>query len=333
MNVVFLHPDLGIGGAERLVVDAALALKSKGHLVRFVTNHHDRSHCFPETRDGTVGVTVVGEWFPRSVLGKCQALCAYLRMMLAAFYLVWFSGIKCDVIFVDQISVCIPILRMGTRAKIVFYCHFPDQLLSAGRENLIKSLYRAPLDFLEEVTTGMAHRILVNSQFTAALEALVPGEWDHLKLVIAGGYDSRVEENVSHYKELVELSKKLGIEDKMLFLQSPSELTKIALIRTCTALIYTPENEHFGIVPLEAMYLGAPVVAMDSGGPKETVVDGVTGFLTPPGDAGAVAKAMSGLLTNNDHHRMGAMGREWVKDKFSFKNFSDALNSLVATDE
>ncbi|CAG0925491.1 unnamed protein product, partial [Notodromas monacha] len=154
---------------ERLVVDAALALKSKGHLVRFVTNHHDRSHCFPETRDGTVGVTVVGEWFPRSVLGKCQALCAYLRMMLAAFYLVWFSGIKCDVIFVDQISVCIPILRMGTRAKIVFYCHFPDQLLSAGRENLIKSLYRAPLDFLEEVTTGMAHKILVNSQFTGKI--------------------------------------------------------------------------------------------------------------------------------------------------------------------
>ena len=41
VRVAFLHPDLGIGGAERLVVDAALALKSRGHEVTFVTAHHD----------------------------------------------------------------------------------------------------------------------------------------------------------------------------------------------------------------------------------------------------------------------------------------------------
>ena len=50
VRVVFLHPDLGIGGAERLVIDAALALKSRGHEVTFVTAHHDDRHCFPETR-------------------------------------------------------------------------------------------------------------------------------------------------------------------------------------------------------------------------------------------------------------------------------------------
>lgn len=46
MQIVFIHPDLGIGGAERLVVDAALALKCKGHRVSFMTGHHDRQHCF-----------------------------------------------------------------------------------------------------------------------------------------------------------------------------------------------------------------------------------------------------------------------------------------------
>jgi alpha-1,3/alpha-1,6-mannosyltransferase len=94
MNIVFLHPDLGIGGAERLVVDAALALRRKGHVVRFVTNHHDRSHCFPETRNGTLGVTVVADWFPRAVAGRCQALFAYLRMILAALYVVVLSSLK-----------------------------------------------------------------------------------------------------------------------------------------------------------------------------------------------------------------------------------------------
>lgn len=47
VRVLFIHPDLGIGGAERLVVDAALALKSKGKVVSFLTAHHDKKHCFP----------------------------------------------------------------------------------------------------------------------------------------------------------------------------------------------------------------------------------------------------------------------------------------------
>lgn len=50
MRVTFIHLDLGIGGAERLVVDAALALKQSGHNVEFITSHHDKSHCFSETR-------------------------------------------------------------------------------------------------------------------------------------------------------------------------------------------------------------------------------------------------------------------------------------------
>ena len=40
VNILFLHPDLGIGGAERLVVDAAVAAQRRGHTVRIVTNHH-----------------------------------------------------------------------------------------------------------------------------------------------------------------------------------------------------------------------------------------------------------------------------------------------------
>lgn len=48
---MFLHPDLGIGGAERLVVDAAVALKSKGCSVQIWTAHYDPTHCFSETLD------------------------------------------------------------------------------------------------------------------------------------------------------------------------------------------------------------------------------------------------------------------------------------------
>lgn len=50
MKVTFRHLDLGIGGAERLVVDSGVALKNADHSVDFITSHHDKSHCFPETK-------------------------------------------------------------------------------------------------------------------------------------------------------------------------------------------------------------------------------------------------------------------------------------------
>lgn len=50
MKVLIVHPDLGIGGAERLIVDAAVALKERGNEVIIYTSHHDRNHCFPETK-------------------------------------------------------------------------------------------------------------------------------------------------------------------------------------------------------------------------------------------------------------------------------------------
>jgi len=51
-TIVFLHPDLGIGGAERLVVDAAVGLQKRGHKIVIFTSHCDPGHCFDEARDG-----------------------------------------------------------------------------------------------------------------------------------------------------------------------------------------------------------------------------------------------------------------------------------------
>lgn len=165
VRVGFVHPDLGIGGAERLVVDAALALKSRGHSVHMFTAHHDPGHCFKETADGTLEVTCRGDWLPRHICHMGYALWAYVRMIYLAFYVVFFSKRKFDVIFCDQVSVCIPVLKWSG-AQILFYCHFPDQLLTT-RKSWAKKLYRLPIDSLEEYTTGKAHEILVNSNFTA----------------------------------------------------------------------------------------------------------------------------------------------------------------------
>lgn len=51
-TVVFFHPDLGIGGAERLVIDAAVGLQNRGYRIVIFTSHCDKGHCFEEARDG-----------------------------------------------------------------------------------------------------------------------------------------------------------------------------------------------------------------------------------------------------------------------------------------
>lgn len=49
MKISIVHPELVIGGAERLIVDGMVALRDRGHEVSIYTSHHDREHCFPET--------------------------------------------------------------------------------------------------------------------------------------------------------------------------------------------------------------------------------------------------------------------------------------------
>jgi alpha-1,3/alpha-1,6-mannosyltransferase len=52
-TILFFHPDLGIGGAERLIIDAAVGLQNRGHKVVIFTSHCDPKHCFDEARNGT----------------------------------------------------------------------------------------------------------------------------------------------------------------------------------------------------------------------------------------------------------------------------------------
>ncbi|XP_028673240.2 alpha-1,3/1,6-mannosyltransferase ALG2 isoform X1 [Erpetoichthys calabaricus] len=396
VNVVFLHPDLGIGGAERLVVDAALALRSKGCNIQIWTAHYDPDHCFSETKDSGIPIVCVGDWLPRSILGYFHAVCAYIRMIYVTWYLIFLSGVEFEVVFCDQVSACIPVLRFARRRKkVLFYCHFPDQLL-AERKTAIKQLYRAPLDYLEELTTGMADCIVVNSQFTAGvfkhtfkslsalqvdvlypslnftifdtrpndLEGLIPehkkivflsinryerkknlplalealnqlhskisaDEWQKVHLVMAGGYDDRVLENVEHYKELKALSDTLGLADHVTYLRSFSDTQKISLLHNCSCVLYTPSNEHFGIVPLEAMYTRCPVIAVNSGGPLESIADGETGFLCDP-QPKLFAEAMEKFVKDPIlKKKMGEAGRQQVLKLFSPEAFATQLYHYV----
>ena len=118
-------------------------------------------------------------------------------------------------------------------------------------------------------------------------------------------------------------------KDRVTFLRSPSDDLKVALLRGSAAVLYTPSREHFGIVPVEAMYCCCPVVAVSSGGPLESVEDGETGFLCEP-TAGAFSQAMERRVREPQLRRdMGPAGRKRVQDKFSLEAFSNQLHGYI----
>ena len=84
---------------------------------------------------------------------------------------------------------------------------------------------------------------------------------------------------------------------QVILVQSFTDAERSALLAAACAVVYTPTNEHFGIVPLEAMAAGRPVLACNSGGPKETVLHGRTGFLAEP-QPKAFAAAMAQLAVS-----------------------------------
>jgi len=104
------------------------------------------------------------------------------------------------------------------------------------------------------------------------------------------------------------------------------------LFNAATLLVYTPSNEHFGIVPLEAMVAGVPVLAANSGGPLETVVDGETGWLRLAGDISQWTEVMQKVLHGMTHEQlqqMGDEGRRWVKDQFSESKMASRLDQEI----
>lgn len=165
LDIAFLHPDLGLGGAERLVVDACLELQARGHRVTLYTAHHDPRRSFPETNDGRIAIHVGGSWIPPALFNRWRVICSILRMA-AALREMKRRGHAPDLIFCDLVPHVIPWIRRRTRARVLYYCHYPDRLLTPHRRFPYR-LYRLPFDELERAGTARADAILVNSLFTA----------------------------------------------------------------------------------------------------------------------------------------------------------------------
>jgi len=145
-----------------------------------------------------------------------------------------------------------------------------------------------------------------NGDVVTAL-ASVPGA----ELVVAGGPDAPMLSLDPEAIRLRALAEELGVADRVDLRGRVGRDAMPRLFRSADLVVCAPWYEPFGIVPLEAMACGAPVVATAVGGQVDSVVDGVTGVLVAPRDPEGLAAAIASLLA--DPERRAALGAAGAK--------------------
>jgi len=171
----------------------------------------------------------------------------------------------------------------------------------------------------------------------------------------AGGYDPRLRDNTETLDSLIELAQShslayaLEAPDEstvlthtkpyfpdVLFLLNFTTAQRTALLHSPSTkvLVYTPTNEHFGIGPVEAMVCGVPVLACDSGGPTESVVDNSTGlrtgWLRPP-DPEVWAETLREILNLPPHDKqsLSSRGKQRAREVFSIGAMSERIEGAL----
>ncbi|MFI2566141.1 glycosyltransferase [Paenarthrobacter sp. NPDC018779] len=153
-----------------------------------------------------------------------------------------------------------------------------------------------------------------------ALPLLAQAGLDDVELLIVGGSgDALSLEEDPEAQRLRALTKELGVEDKVTLRGQVPRDAMPGILRSADAVVCTPWYEPFGIVPLEAMASGVPVVAAAVGGLRETVVDQKTGLHVPPRDPEAIADAVGRLLGDPTvRAEMGRAGMRRARSRYSW---------------
>jgi len=151
-----------------------------------------------------------------------------------------------------------------------------------------------------------ACRLVERKGIGNAISALaeVPGA----ELHVAGGPDAAELDSDPEARRLRALAREVGVADRVVLRGRVERDAMPALLRSADVVVCAPWYEPFGIVPLEAMACGVPVVASAVGGQIDSIVHGVTGLHVPPRDPPALAASLRELLA--DAERRAQLGRE-----------------------
>ncbi|HEX9456315.1 MAG TPA: glycosyltransferase, partial [Candidatus Acidoferrum sp.] len=147
-------------------------------------------------------------------------------------------------------------------------------------------------------------------------------EWPELQLVAVGEGDDQ--------GWLEQIADGRGVLRHVHFLSGLSYAEIAACYQACEIFALPSRGEGFGLVYLEAMACGKPVIGGAHGGAPEVIEDGKTGYLVQHGDAGQLATSLETLLADPAlAQQMGARGRERVERDFRFTVFAKSLKKIL----
>ncbi len=153
--------------------------------------------------------------------------------------------------------------------------------------------------------------------FDTVIQAL-PAIPDTEYVIVGGPVHGRLDAD-PEVRRLRALARRLGVADRVTFTGALPRADMPVMLRSADVVTCTPWYEPFGIVPLEAMACGVPVVASAVGGMRDTIVHDVTGRLVTPRMPRECAEAVSALLHDSFLGRsLGLSGRDRACARYSW---------------
>lgn len=198
----------------------------------------------------------------------------------------------------------------NSQARISKYLHRSSEVLYPGVDTQ-KFSFKSQENFF-----FCPSRIAPEKDFEYAIKAfkIFSGRFKDWRLIIAGSLSNRPEHQ-RYFKKL-----KSMCDDSISIETNVTEERLLDLYARCYAVLYTPVNEDYGLIPLEAMASSKPCIAKNEGGPRETVLDGKDGFLVP--SMWKMAEKMEWLAKHPERcAEMGKAGRRKVQRDFTWERF------------
>ncbi|MEU6711026.1 glycosyltransferase [Nonomuraea sp. NPDC046802] len=147
-----------------------------------------------------------------------------------------------------------------------------------------------------------------------------------VELIIAGGPEPDYLEDDRDARRLRTLAEQLGVADRVTLLGQVKRAAVPKLMRSADAVVSVPREAVTGIVALEAMACGVPVIASAVGAHLDSVIDGVTGLLVPPDRPAATARLARELLWDPTlRTALGYAGADRARSRYSWERVSQEL--------